>query len=153
MFPTAPDIEQVMDETARAFVVGDDGLLVVPGLVQVAGVTIDGVDLPLEEERFFAEQPLGKEVTTVCRSVPMIELGDLPGVGPVLRRAIWSNNGVWQPGSQVVVRGTWDDEPVEEFVSSKDVDELARERAAKVVATAQAPVNAPASKRSRKRGK
>jgi hypothetical protein len=85
--------------------------------------------------------------------VPMVELGDMPGVGPVLRRAIWSNNGVWQPGSTVTVRGEWDDDhPGETFVSSKDVVEQAVVAGAAEAESSASPETQPPTRRRRKRG-
>lgn len=116
----------------REFQVTDPKKLKVPGLVELEGVIIDGVNLPIMEDRPFqqAVEP-GAEPTVTYEPVYMVMHCYSEEDGPFLERQVFSNNGEWQVGSKVKVAGTWDEAP-ESFVSSLDVAELESSKDAEI---------------------
>lgn len=124
-FPTlseqSPSLE--LNENARKFKVTNESYLEVPGLLEVETVFLGHVELPLTSTRPFARQEPGKEVDMVETEVPMLQLSDMPDVGTVLLRSIWSNDGKWQLGTEVVVVGKWDESAdPKDFVPQTELD-------------------------------
>lgn len=95
----------------------------VPGCIELLRVFVDGVELPLEEDRNFSRQDLGKEPSMVAMPVPLVSLEHVDPYGTCLVRSLYSNDGLWQVGSTVVVVGEWDEGAEETFVSSSVVAE------------------------------
>ncbi len=113
--------EELGGET-RIFVVEDPFIVKVPGLTTLTGVMIDGIRLPLVEDRPFQQVKPDKEPETVYEPMTMVELRYSDEDGPHLIRSEFSNDGRWQVGSTLVVGGEWDDNP-ETFASSIDLEE------------------------------
>lgn len=119
---TKTQITEELGGETRIFVVEDPYIVKVPGLATLTGVMIDGIRLPLTEDRPFQKVPKDKEPETVYVSMTMVELRYSDENGAHLIRSEFSNDGKWQVGSTLVVGGEWDDDP-ESFVSSIDVAE------------------------------
>lgn len=122
MFPLSDKISAsaFFDERTKAFTVSDARIVCVPGLTKLDAVEIDGVPMPFTDLRNFAKLDPGKEPEVVQQEMPIVELRYADEVGPFLARSVFSNDGVWQIGSSVVVRGDWDEDP-ETFTSSIDL--------------------------------
>lgn len=147
------DSELALNERARTFTVDNERFIAVPGLSNIEACFIDGVEIPLTQERPFWEEKPGKEAEPVMHEVPMLQLSDVPDVGTVLVRAVWSNNGIWQIGSKVVIVGDWTELPDEQFVSSVKVDtEMAKKDAEIAALKAQLNQVSKATENETKKG-
>lgn len=152
-FPTLseqkPDLH--LNENARTIRVTNENYLAAPGLRKVETVFLGHVELPPVSTRPFSKQELGKEEEMVDTEVPMLQLGDMPDIGTVLLRSIWSNDGKWQVGTDVTVIGEWDESddpkdfvPQTELDSTKKALDAANAEIAKLKADADAKAKAEA---------
>lgn len=86
---------------------GDGGTqLVCPGLLELHGIQVGTVDVPLTlDEQVITKltDPPTKEWVTVT----MFEVDKLADGTPFVRRSIKSNDGIWQDGENIYVTGKW----------------------------------------------
>lgn len=119
-------------EGARPFTVTSPTRIEVPGCTFVHRVFVDGAEMPVEEDRMFAVEKKGKEPEMVPHTVPLCSLEHVEGHGTCLVRSLYSNDGLWQVGSTVVVVGEWDSDAEETFVSSRLVEQDLAARDARI---------------------
>jgi hypothetical protein len=115
-------LSQDLGGEPRVIKIEDPFIVKVPGLQTLTGVSIDGVRLPLVEDRPFQQCRPDKEPETTYEKMVMVELRYSEEEGAHLIRSEFSNDGRWQVGSTLVVAGEWDDNP-ESFASSIDLEE------------------------------
>lgn len=135
MFVTPEEImnQSALDDRSRLIIVSNSKYIETPGLLWVDAVSIDGVNIPLEDERPMYEMApaagdaLGP-VSVKSVPVPMVQVMDVPTLGTVLARSQYSNFGEWQIGSRVIVTGEWAERPVDTFVPASDIDAVQAEK-------------------------
>lgn len=103
-----PRAENLTDKHVRTFIGDGTPFLRLPGLKdRIDEVLLDGYRLPEEETREYPTDATLKRLHAVTHPTMRLER-DENGV-PVLQRAEFSNGGLWQLGSKITVRGSWED--------------------------------------------
>ncbi len=84
----------------------------VPGLLDIARITIDGVEIPtvLEEEVIDPEDRSKRKTV----ALPMLRIAESPDGETLLLRNVKSNDGIWQKNSTIVIVGVFEDDPESE---------------------------------------
>lgn len=95
----------------RTFTVTRPDGVDLPGCLTIDEVLLDGHPIPA-----FITEKVMVDATRKNHEhidVPLYMVVDGPE-GPILQRSLKSNDGRWQVGSQVSIKGTWDDDKAED---------------------------------------
>ena len=98
---------QMHDAGFRLFKVEDAQGVQVPGCLSISEVRLDGVVIPTSVQENWLKDTTFKNFERV--EIPLYQLVQGPE-GPMIIRSLKSNDGLWQVGSVLAVRGEWADE-------------------------------------------
>jgi hypothetical protein len=99
--------DEVIAGDTRVFVGDGTSYVKVAGLQELQGVRIGSCEIPLEAPFAFPE--FGNLPQKVRTSWPLVTVAIDPSDDtPVLIRSQQSNDGIWQQGERIFVRGVWD---------------------------------------------
>lgn len=107
------DAEEIANANVRPFVGDGTKFLFVPGLKSVSSVRVGTTNIPLVETR---KIPMSADDIRPI-TFPLIDLQLNAQGQPILRRSVFSNDGIWQKGVNIYVGGEWDEgvqEPTED---------------------------------------
>lgn len=96
----------------RKIIANGTSELLTPGLKSVEAVRIGRMEIPLEIVQEYPDNVRREQKHFV--PMPMILLDANEAGEPLLRRSIFSNDGIWQEGAEVFVTGEWEGESVAE---------------------------------------
>jgi hypothetical protein len=102
--------QELLDGRTRHFVGKGTTAMPVPGLRSLEQVRIGPAAkvLPTNATKSMQRAKRGKEAKAVEVEVPLVKLIHTPDGIPMLARAIFSNDGIWQDGMDVYVTGDWE---------------------------------------------
>jgi hypothetical protein len=110
----------------RQFVGDGTAYLKVPGLLSITAVRVGTTDIPLTlKEEVLID--MSEAAKTEWHEHELIRFAmDVDGI-PVVMRSIKSNDGIWQPGVNVYVAGTWADDPEGAVQAESDPIKVAKQ--------------------------
>lgn len=98
---------QRLEGDARVFTGDGTAYLRVPGLKNLNSVQMGVMVMPLVFEMELPEY--GRTDRYITTEVPTVQVAQDSDETPVLMRSVYSNDGIWQKGAEIIVRGEWED--------------------------------------------
>ena len=90
----------------------------VPGLTKILGVRVGKTTVPLDVTHQF---PVNTNfAASLPMSMPLIRLDQDEDGCPVVLRALQSNDGLWQKGEKIVIRGEFNTAPEKDEITAKN---------------------------------